>query len=193
MSEQISSLSNLRTQLRTHPVVRTGLLAFAGSMFIAVCAHITVPLPFTPVPMTLENFGVLLVGLLLGPIGGLTAGAMYLMEGALGLPVFQPYGVAGIARLAGPTGGYLMAYPYAAALAGWIFSRSRSIVGAVAGSVVADAAILAGGAVWFAALTHMSSGVVLSATIVPFLASEAVKTIAAAGLARTIRSARRAS
>ena len=63
-------------------------IVFAASLFVALCARVTVPLPFTPVPLTLQNFGVLAVGLLLGSRRGFAALALYLVEGTFGLPVF---------------------------------------------------------------------------------------------------------
>src|ERR1700751_4230763 len=87
-----------------------GRIAFAvaATAFVALCARITVPLPFTPVPLTLQNFAVLLVGLTLGPVAGFAAMALYLMEGAIGMPVFNPHGAGGIIQLMGPTGGFLL-------------------------------------------------------------------------------------
>src|SRR6478672_1602783 len=96
-----------------------------ASLFIALCARVTVPLPFTPVPLTLQNFGVLLVGLLLGPRRAFAALALYLAEGAAGLPVFNPTGPGGILQLLGPTGGFLMAYPFVAGVAGIVMERGR--------------------------------------------------------------------
>src|SRR5258708_2876807 len=90
-------------------------IVIAASLFVALCARVTVPLPFTPVPLTLQNFGVLTVGLLLGSRRGFAALSLYLLEGALGLPVFSPTILgSGIAHLFGPTGGFLMAYPLVA-------------------------------------------------------------------------------
>ena len=85
-----------------------------GAALVAIAAQIAIPLPGTPVPMTLQPLAVLLVGGWLG--AGLGAGSLmiYLALGAVGLPVFTPYGLPGIARLLGPTGGYLLAYPVAA-------------------------------------------------------------------------------
>src|SRR5436853_5599736 len=65
-------------------------IVVSASLFVALCARVTVPLPFTPVPLTLQNFGVLAVGLLLGSRSGFAALALYLVEGAFGLPVFSP-------------------------------------------------------------------------------------------------------
>src|SRR5260370_38969416 len=98
-------------------------IVITASLFVALCARVTVPLPFTPVPLTLQNFGVLAVGLLLGSRRGCAALALYLVEGAVGLPVFNPTGPGGIAQLLGPTGGFLMVYPFVAWLAGYIFER----------------------------------------------------------------------
>src|ERR1700751_5454789 len=108
------------TYARGYDWTRQIALPVAASLFVALCARVTVPLPFTPVPLTLQNFGVLLVGLMLGSRRGFAALALYLAEGAAGLPVFSPTGPGGIAQLLGPTGGFLLAYPIVAALAGWI-------------------------------------------------------------------------
>ena len=77
----------------------------SATLFVALCAHISIPLPFTPVPLTVQNFGVLLVGLLLGSRKGFAAMALYLAEGAAGLPVFSvsPLGFHGIGQMLGPT------------------------------------------------------------------------------------------
>src|SRR6266536_4012312 len=95
-------------------------LVAGASIFVALCARVTVPLPFTPVPLTLQNFGVLLVGLLLGSRRGFAALALYLLEGASGMPVFSPFGPGGVLQIIGPSGGYLIAYPFVAGLTGYI-------------------------------------------------------------------------
>src|SRR6185503_18921023 len=100
-------------------------IVVSASLFVALCAHVTVPLPFTPVPLTVQNLGVLLVGLALGSRRGFAALALYLVEGAMGMPVFSPHGLGGIAQILGPTGGYLIAYPFVAALTGFIFERGK--------------------------------------------------------------------
>ena len=76
-------------------------IVVSASLFVALCARVTVPLPFTPVPLTLQNFGVLLVGLTLGSRRGFAALALYLVEGASGMPVFNPAGPGGVAQLSG--------------------------------------------------------------------------------------------
>ena len=110
-------------------------IVIGASLLVALCAHVTVPLPFTPVPLTLANFGVLVVGLLLGSRRGFAALSVYLVEGASGLPVFTPSILhGGIAQILGPTGGFLMAYPLVAFVAGWIYEQmSNKARGASAG------------------------------------------------------------
>src|ERR1700682_3512286 len=93
------------SQGRGVEAARQVALVVGASLFVAVCARITIPLPFTPVPLTVQNFGVLLVGSLWGSRRGFAALVRYLAEGAVGLPVFNPMGVGGIAQVLGVTGG----------------------------------------------------------------------------------------
>lgn len=163
----------------------TGIV-LAGSLLAAVCAHIAIPLFFTPVPLTLQPFAVLLLGLLLRPrLASATFGA-YLLEGAVGLPVFAPAtgaAISGLAHLFGPTGGYLLSYPLAAALISWLWRRRpASFTWAVLSAVAGDLLILACGWLWLAALTHAPQPS-LAMAVFPFLPAEALKIAAAAGLA----------
>src|SRR5260370_23301253 len=92
-----------------------------GALLVAAAAQVSIPLPGTPVPITLQPMAVLLVGGLLGARFGALSMILYLAMGASGLPVFTPtVPLLGIARLFGPTGGYLLAYPVAAYAVGWI-------------------------------------------------------------------------
>ncbi len=110
---------------RSMEIAKQTAIVIGASLFVALCAKVTVPLPFTPVPLTLQNFGVLAVGLALGSRRGFAALALYLVEGAFGLPVFSPSALGGgIAQLLGPTGGFLMAYPAVAFVAGAIYERT---------------------------------------------------------------------
>jgi biotin transport system substrate-specific component len=95
----------------------------AANILLVLCAHIAFPLPWTPVPVTGQTFGVLLVAILLGSRRGALTLGLYLLEGMAGLPVFQPLGLPGPARFFGPTAGYLLAYPLAAFVTGWIVER----------------------------------------------------------------------
>ena len=129
-------------------------LIAGGSLFVALCARITIPIPGTPVPLTVQNFGVVLVGLLLGSRRGFAALMLYLAEGAVGFHVFSP-GPGGLAQIIGFTGGFLMAYPFVAAVAGFIAERGRKTFArcAVAG-FVAESLLFAAGLAWLAILTH---------------------------------------
>jgi biotin transport system substrate-specific component len=166
--------------------LRSAGIVLVGSLFVAACAHVSLPLYFTPVPLTLQPFAVLLLGLLLSPRLAAASLLAYLGEGAIGLPVFSPgpASVPGIAHLLGPTGGYLLAYPLAAMFISFLFRRSRrSFVSAIATAAVGDLIILSGGALWLAALTHASLSVVLTQSFLPFLPGDALKVVAAAALA----------
>src|SRR5215469_11410726 len=126
-------------------------IVMGASLFVALCARITLPLPGTPVPLTLQNFGVLVVGLLLGPRRAFLAMVLYLAEGAAGLPVFNFAGLGGIRQLFGPTGGYLMAYPFVAGLAGFLFDRGRkSFAHAAFAGIAAEVLLFAIGLSWLA-------------------------------------------
>jgi len=179
----------------THPLTGTAVIArpasllrnagivLAATLFVAICAHVSIPLGFTPVPLSMQPFAVMLLGFVLSP--GLASATMaaYLAEGALGLPVFAPSAGAltGFAHLFGPTGGYLLSYPLAAYAIAAMWRSSRrtlpwALIAAAAGSVI----ILAIGAVWLSILTHASAGTVLSEAVAPFLPGDALKVVLAA-------------
>jgi biotin transport system substrate-specific component len=175
-------------------LLRGAGIVLVGSALVAVCAHVAVPLWFTPVPVTLQPFAVLLLGLLLGP--RMAAGTMlaYLAEGAAGLPVFTPHGLGGIAQLLGPTGGYLLSYPLVAPLVSLLWRRGARSFGrglwiAGAGSIVT----LAMGALWLGVLTHASPLTVLSHAVLPFLPGDVLKVCAAAAMATGAARLRRAA
>jgi biotin transport system substrate-specific component len=178
-------------QLRTAAWARHGAIVLAASLFVALCAHVTVPLPFTPVPLTLQNFGVLLVGLALGRRRGFAALVLYLAEGAAGLPVFNPTGAGGIAQLLGPTGGFLLAYPLVAALAGFVFETGRrTFARAAAAGICAEILLFASGIGWLAMLTH-SFAQAIRFGLYWFVFAEIIKIMFAAAVAlRLQRSSR---
>lgn len=163
-------------------------IVIGASLFVALCARVTVPLPFTPVPLTMQNFGVLAVGLMLGSRRGLAALALYLAEGAAGLPVFSPSILGGgIAQILGPTGGFLMAYPLVAFVAGWIYERSatRSVsrfMWAAISSVAAELVLFAGGLGWLALQTH-SIATAIKWGLYWFVFAEVIKVMMAAAVA----------
>ena len=157
-----------------------------GSLLMAACAHVSIPLWFTPVPITLQTFGVMLLALTLGGRRASAALVLYLLEGISGLPVFSPHGPGGIAQLLGPTGGFLMSYPFAALACGLaaqrLEHRSR-LVSFLAGATVCSVIIFFLGAAWLAAISHQRAGVILGAAVLPFLPGEVLKAAAAIGLA----------
>lgn len=164
--------------------IRTVGIAVAGSLFVAVCAHISVPLLFSPVPLTMQPFAVLLLALVLGPGTAFSAMALYLAEGAAGFPVFTPSGIGGMAQLLGPTGGYLLSYPFVAAIVSWLACKGKPTFSTRAWSAAAgNLLLLLAGATWLALLTHAHPMTLLGTTVFPFLPGDTLKVIAAAALA----------
>ncbi len=135
----------------------------------------------------MQNFGVLAVGLMLGSRRGFAALALYLAEGAAGLPVFNPAGLGGIAQIIGPTGGFLMAYPVVAFTAGWIYEKasargSRRFAWAALASAVAELVLFAGGIGWLALETH-SVAMAIKLGFYWFIFAEVIKVLMAAAVA----------
>src|SRR5580704_15778342 len=170
-------------QDRLFEILRQVALIVGASLVVALCAHITIPLmPLTPVPLTIQNLGVLLVGLLLGSRRGFAALALYLAEGAAGLPVFTP-GPGGIKQLLGLTGGFLMVYPLVAFLAGYILERgAKSFLRAAIASFLAEIVLFAGGLSWLYLFTH-SLAKAASLGLYWFVAAEVMKVMFAAAIA----------
>ncbi len=193
--------------------LREAALLVGASLFVAVCARFTLPLPFTPVPLTLQNFAVLLVGLALGPSRAFAALLLYLAEGAAGMPVFNPVGPGGVAQLVGPTGGYLLAYPVVAMIAG-LASRAGAagstalrreppqpalssgleahrsgrelavpFVRALLACTLAEVVLFACGIAWFSFVAHVPPARALVFTLYPFCFAEVIKIMAASALA----------
>jgi biotin transport system substrate-specific component len=160
-------------------------IVVAASFFVAVCARIYIPLPGTPVPLTVQNLGVLLVGLALGSRRGFAALALYLAEGAAGLPVFSPDRLVGIAHILGPTGGYLIAYPFVAALTGYLFERGKpTFARAAFASLAGEVLLFTFGISWLYEYTH-SLARALSFGLYWFIFAEVIKIMLAAGAVRS--------
>ena len=170
-------------QQRVFEAARQVALVVGASLFVALCARVTIPLPGTPVPLTVQNFGVLLVGLLLGSRRGFAALALYLAEGAMGMPVFSPVGAGGIAHLLGPTGGFLLAYPLVAWIAGYVMEHGRkTFARAAMGGLLGEVVLFTGGLTWLAVLTH-SVAQAFRWGLYWFLFAEVIKVMMAAGIA----------
>jgi biotin transport system substrate-specific component len=179
----MQTLTSSRQAGFTFDAARQVALVVGASLFVALCARITIPLPFTPVPLTVQNFGVLLVGLLLGSRRGFAALVLYLAEGAIGLPVFNPTGAGGIAQLLGATGGFLLAYPLVAWVAGYVIERGRkNFASAAIGGLLGEIVLFTGGLTWLAVLTH-SIAQAFRWGLYWFLFAEIIKVMMAAGIA----------
>jgi biotin transport system substrate-specific component len=177
----IQTLSTQRT--RGYEVARQVAIVVGASLFVALCARITIPLPFTPVPLTVQNFGVLLVGLMLGSKRGFAALALYLAEGASGMPVFNPTGIGGMGQLLGATGGFLLAYPLVAWLAGYVMEHGRkTFARAAMGGLLGEVVLFTSGLAWLSVLTH-SVAQAFRWGLYWFLFAEIIKVMMAAGIA----------
>ena len=155
-----------------------------GALVVALAARVVVPVPVSPVPMTLQPLAVLVVGGLLGAGGGLAALVLYLLLGVFGLPVFAG-GSSGFLRLMGPTGGYLLAFPLAAAatgaLAGRLDADRASVLRVLLACALGMVVIHVGGVAQLAVLGG-DPGLAFRVGFVPFLTGDLLKIGLAAGL-----------
>lgn len=174
--------------------------ALAGALFVAVLAQVSIPLPFTPVPITGQTLGVLLVGAAYGPSLGAATLGLYLLWGAAGLPVFAPNpegshttGLA-VLSLTAPTGGFLWGFVLSSWVVGGLARRGwdRSFLRAAAAMLVGEFAIYAAGLPW---LHHALPGIVggpvsvsdtLRAGLYPFVVGDSIKLLLAAGALPTV-------
>ena len=168
-------------------------LRVAAVLFVtaltAAAAQFSVPLPFTPVPFTLQPMIVLLGGAALGSRLGLSSQVLYLLAGIAGLPVFaaSPVLPQGIGRLLGPTGGYLLSYPFAAFVAGWLAERSfdRRYVTSLAAMACGLAIVFACGVAWlawFAQPSALGLSAALRTGLFPFLPADIIKIVLASAV-----------
>jgi biotin transport system substrate-specific component len=159
------------------------IIVISASLFVALCARFTAILAPTPIPLTLQNFGVLLVGMSLGRKRGFAALALYLAEGAAGLPVFNPMtGPGGLAQILGVTGGYLMAYPFVAWVAGYVMERGdKTFLRALTAGFLAEIVLFTGGLSWLYVYTH-SLARAAQFGLYWFVLAEVFKTVSAAGI-----------
>jgi len=174
-----------RSGTKSHLAERIAAVLFV-TVLTAIAAQVSIPLPFTPVPFTFQPMVVLVGALALGAQLGTASQILYLALGIVGLPVFaaSPVLPQGAARLMGPTGGYLMAYPVAAFVAGWLAERGfdrrylTAFVAMVAGLIV----VYAGGVSWLAVI-NPNGGIsgALAAGFVPFIVPDLIKLLFAAG------------
>jgi biotin transport system substrate-specific component len=169
-----ASVDTTPVSARGTPVVRRVLFALAGALIVAVAAQFVVPVPMSPVPMTLQPLAVLVVGGLLGAAEGVSALVLYLVLGALGLPVFAGGG-AGALHFVGPTGGYLLAFPVAAGVTGALVAPSpRSIARVLLACALGMLLIHLGGVAQLALLGR-DPALALRVGFLPFLTGDLLK------------------
>ncbi len=169
---------------------RTTVAAALVAALIAVCAYVIVPIG--PVPVTLQVMAVVLAALVLSPAGAFSATSVYLLLGAIGVPVFAG-GKAGLAVLGGPTGGFLMGFAFGATAGAWVRIHAEKRLGALAADVLAAITVIvivyAVGWPQLALMTGMSAGKAFMVGVVPFVVWDALKAVAAVGIAASIRKA----
>ncbi len=164
---------------RTSAWLRDLTLIAAGSLFVAILAQISIPLPFTPVPLTGQTFAVLLVGAALGSKRGLASMILYIVEGALGLPFFAG-GASGWHVLVGATAGYLIGFVSASYISGLLAERGleRSVKTSLIPFFIGTAIIYLFGVSWLAVMMGNISKAI-AAGLLPFLIGDAIKLVGA--------------
>ena len=176
----MTSLTSVATRHRQLTVV--GVVGFAAMM--ALGAQIAIPIPGTPVPFTLQPLAVVLAGLCLGPVAGGASMVLYLLVGALGAPVFSPIGAPGVLRLIGPTGGYLLAAPAAAAIAGLVGRRFPAFAGRMLAAFLGIATLYLGGVAQLELITGSLERAAAMGTV-PFILADLGKVVVAAVISST--------
>lgn len=164
-------------QSRRRGITLVGVVGFAVAL--AAASQVSIPLPNTPVPITLQPLVVVLAGLWLGPVAGAASMITFLLAGAAGLPVFSPIGAPGLARLLGPTGGYLLAYPVAAYVAGMLAPATAGLARRFGAATAGMLAIYLGGFAQLVAITGSLETAALLG-VLPFVALDVVKALIAA-------------
>lgn len=150
------------------------VLLVGFNALLVLCSYVSINLPFSPVPITGQTFGVLLIAMALGRLRGTAVVLAYLAEGAAGLPVFAG-GTAGIIKFFGPTGGYLIGFLAAAYVVGYLADRGwdKKYATSILAMIIGTAIIFAGGLAWLS--TWMPSGTVLATGFYPFVPGAAIK------------------
>ena len=165
-------MTTLTQSFSRNRLTTIGIFGFAAA--VAAASQVSIPLPFTPVPLTLQPMLVILAGMMLGPVAGAASMVLYLAAGAAGLPVFTPHGAPGVLRFLGPTGGYLIAYPAAAWVTGALTRRASSLSARWLAGVAGIAVIFLGGVAQLA-LLNGSVARAIQLGVTPFAALDLVK------------------
>lgn len=176
MNARATTISLMDTLFPRTTVWHDAAIVASGSLLLALCAQLSFPLPFSPVPITGQTFAVLLIGATFGPRRAAAAMLLYLAEGAAGLPVFAPGGAPGLLRFAGPTAGFLLSYPLAAFLLGWMVERlPRRLLCWLAAVTAAMAVIYLFGATWLKLVANLSWAEAITLAVLPFLPGAVLK------------------
>lgn len=166
-------------------------LTYMALMTAVLCiiAPFTIPLPFSPVPLTLANLALYLMCYVLGPVYGTVATLIYLLLGTAGLPVFSAFG-SGLAKLAGPTGGYLLGYLLITLIGGYFVRRfPEKIWLHAAGLVLGTLGCYALGTIWLSVSLGKSILAALSLAVFPYIPGDVAKIILGIMLGRIISKA----
>jgi biotin transport system substrate-specific component len=164
------------------------MTAYAALLAALTAVGAYIAIPIGPVPIVLQNFFVLLTGLLLGSRWGLASVAVYVLAGAVGLPVFAG-GSGGIGRLVGPTGGYLVGYLPAVWVVGWVAERKgNQVLLDVVAMIGGMALVYLMGVSWLKIITGMTAAKAMAVGMYPFLPGDALKIAVAVPVARSLRS-----
>ena len=163
-----------RTSSMPSRIGRLAVPVALGALLVAISAQFVVPVPLSPVPMTLQPLAVLIVGGLLGAAAGVSALILYIALGALGLPVFAGGG-SGIWHLIGPTGGYLLAFPVAAGLTGALVGRAPHSIPRVLLACALGMVVIHLGGVAQLALLGGNPAAAFRMGFVPFLTGDLLK------------------
>ncbi|MEO5965210.1 MAG: biotin transporter BioY [Candidatus Limnocylindrales bacterium] len=173
----------IRVGERVSPRLRHVLLVVAGATLIFLTAKLSIPIPGNPVPITLQNFGVLVVGGALGLKRGGAAALLYVLLGVVGLPFFAE-GKGGLSVIWAASGGYLVGFIVAAAVVGRLaeLGWDRRIGGAIGATAIGTAIIYAIGVPWLAVALNVSAGKAIELGLVPFILVDTAKLLAAAAV-----------
>jgi len=173
--------ATLRFALLPRTLVVDVALVVGAALFVALSAQLVIPLPFTPVPITMQPFAVLLVGASLGAVRGSSALVLYLLLGMVGAPVYAD-GHGGVEWVLGASGGYLVSYPFVAAITGRLAERQwdRRVLSALAAMLAGNVAIYVVGVPWLAAYLGVGLGRALELGLYPFIPGDLLKLALAA-------------
>jgi biotin transport system substrate-specific component len=171
----------VRPSAKSQRILFDSACILGGSLFLALMAQCCIPLWFTPVPVTLQTLGVMLLGALLGSRKGALAVTLYVVEGAMGLPFFAG-GTAGLTVLFGPTGGYLFSFIFSAFIAGSLLEKGwkNSYPLTLAAFALSSLLILVGGALWLSFFVGMPASFALG--VYPFLIGCSIKVLIATAM-----------